>query len=333
MDRMYRRNWNPDTQRTTLVATDNIIITFKADKIRDLSIFRNGVALRVRPYVPQTRQCFNCFRYGHTKIACKSETRCIVCGDKFHGHCDRPVRCCNCEDQHKSTYRGCPVYKKNINIVMAYKNVSFHSARRIVEGEDPSKRPRDRFREPRAWPELPQRSDPSDKGVETRNGGREPPLRDDATGSVGRTTRSRPRSAPAPSNSAGNYYGRFDTRAGEISREKKGIALSAMRNGSSWAQIVRGDFARNREGVDTSRGLVDEVLSSMLQLLQRFPEAREILIGTLLQTEQGGQWNLTPAPNYGSNEENTIVRRELYRRKEPGYSSVKQGRSSTFPLA
>ncbi|XP_071648521.1 uncharacterized protein [Temnothorax longispinosus] len=158
MERMYRRKWDPLSSKTSLVATDNIIVTFKDKNIRNLTIFDKGIVLRVRRYVPQVRQCptqhrnisesfqktvnelisklsfgklsetsfavwgFNCFRFGHTKLNCKSETRCIICGDKAHGRCEREQRCYNCGGCHKSTFRGCPQFEKtkNINIVMAH---------------------------------------------------------------------------------------------------------------------------------------------------------------------------------------------------------------------
>ncbi|XP_071575008.1 uncharacterized protein [Temnothorax nylanderi] len=61
LERMYRRKWDSIEKKTTLSETDNIIVTFKGTGIRDLKIFTNNVGLKVRPFVPQTRQCFNCF--------------------------------------------------------------------------------------------------------------------------------------------------------------------------------------------------------------------------------------------------------------------------------
>ncbi|XP_071581229.1 uncharacterized protein [Temnothorax nylanderi] len=286
LDRMYRRNWDAATKKTTLVPTDNIIVTFKADKICDLSIFTNGVSLRVRPYVSQTRQCYNCFRYGHTKNACKSETRCIVCGDKSHGQCDRPVCCSNCKGQHKSTFRGCPVHEKNrsISIVMAHKNVSFYRARRIVEGEDPPLEFRDKFTAPAAWPDLPTRAVPSeDRPVTSR-------MRDRGD---------RPRGSP-PSvlkirnpivDSTNNYYGRFDNRAGEVTRERRGLALTSH-NGTSWAQVARGMRTSDDGGLTPSPESIEEIIGGVIRLLQRFPAARDILIDSLIHSERA----VYPAP-------------------------------------
>ncbi|XP_036138441.1 uncharacterized protein LOC118644312 isoform X2 [Monomorium pharaonis] len=100
VERMYRRKWISEEKRSVLAETDNIIVTFKGAGVRDLKIFNNNIGLKVRPFVPQTRQCFNCYRFGHTKVSCKSETQCIVCGDKAHRECNGPVKCRNCGGQH-----------------------------------------------------------------------------------------------------------------------------------------------------------------------------------------------------------------------------------------
>lgn len=156
LERMYRRSWDKEERKSTMTETDNILVTFKGSGVRDLRIFSNNVGLKVRPFVPQARQCYNCYRFGHTKAACKSETCCIICGDKAHGTCDSQVKCRNCGGPHKSTFRQCPIFvkNKNINIVMAYKNISFYSARRIVEGGD---KPTRYFDGPEGLAESPRR--------------------------------------------------------------------------------------------------------------------------------------------------------------------------------
>ncbi|XP_071634356.1 uncharacterized protein [Temnothorax longispinosus] len=46
LERMYRRRWDVATRTSSLMATDNIMITFKAKNIRNLKIFQQGVNLR-----------------------------------------------------------------------------------------------------------------------------------------------------------------------------------------------------------------------------------------------------------------------------------------------
>ncbi|XP_071574392.1 uncharacterized protein [Temnothorax nylanderi] len=389
LERMYRQKWDPAAQKSSLVATDNITITFKSNKIRDLSVFSGGdvcevgisfssrskikgsscrmqsssivpdtfyserteafstefptltieldcmrqelffifdllendllrevsrsffrstvfwvkspelllksirnynieldcmrqelpfifdllendmptsqtcgcVGLRVRPFIPQTRQCFNCFRFGHTKTACKSETRCIVCGDKTHGHCEKPVCCYNCGGQHKSTFRGCPEHERNksINMVMAYNNVSFHRALRIIEREPPaSAKPMDRLANPTTWPELPV-SRPAPPG---EGGGRERSVRV-VRASHDRNDVTRPRTREhGPLRGIGNYLGQFNVRAEDITRDKRGLAIASARNGASWARVVQRGADETHAASD--RGSAEEIVDSIL---------------------------------------------------------------------
>lgn len=153
LERMYRCKWNSEARKPVFSESDNIVVIFKGVGVRDLKIFFSNVGLKVRPFVPQARQCFNCYRFGHTRVVCKSDTCCIVCGDKAHGTCDKPVKCRNCGGSHKSTYKQCPIFLKNrnINAVMAYNNVSFYRARQIVEGDDKPAVPWNVFTGSEAW--------------------------------------------------------------------------------------------------------------------------------------------------------------------------------------
>ncbi|XP_077274290.1 uncharacterized protein LOC143903991 isoform X1 [Temnothorax americanus] len=306
IERMYRRKWDPENSKTTLVATDSIIVTFKDKNIRDLTVFDNGIALRVRRYVPQVRQCFNCFRFGHTKLSCKSDTRCIICGDKAHGRCEREQRCYNCGGQHKSTFRGCPQYdkNKNINIVMAHRNVSFYSARQIVEGEttDSSQEFQNKFTNPTSWPSLPHSSGPNSYSEvlrsvprSSRTSGLAAPIRRDNGNSLPplstRDKRSTIYEAPRK-----NFYKSFDLRSGEITREKRGIMFSASRCGES--EVLSRDNFVNVDHQEDQR--ITETIESILLLLRRVPGARIKLIRALAmsgsQEDQEGD-----APQYSDN--------------------------------
>ncbi|KAK0162390.1 hypothetical protein PV327_006170 [Microctonus hyperodae] len=74
------------------------------DKIEEsIKLWNDRVRLKVRPYVQQVKQCFDCFRYGHIKAVCKSEQRCIICSGKMHERCSNKIRCRNCGGEYKST--------------------------------------------------------------------------------------------------------------------------------------------------------------------------------------------------------------------------------------
>ncbi|XP_077282774.1 uncharacterized protein LOC143908831 isoform X2 [Temnothorax americanus] len=290
---MYRRKWDPVNSKTSLAATDSIIVTFKDKNIRDLTVFDKGIALRVRRYVPQVRQCFNCFRFGHTKLNCKSETRCIICGDKAHGRCEREQRCYNCGGQHKSTFKGCPQYDKtkNINIVMAHRNVSFYSARQIVEGVTPdsSQEFQNKLINPASWPGLALPAGPSSYSEALRSVPRAP------SGSAASTQRDK-RDHPPPYSTKDkrrtayeapqNFYKSFDLRTGEITREKRGIMFSASHRGGS--EIPSKDNYTRMEHQEDQR--ITETIENILLLLRRVPGARIKLIRALaLSGTQDGQ--------------------------------------------
>ncbi|XP_024870002.1 uncharacterized protein LOC112453444 [Temnothorax curvispinosus] len=271
LERMLRRKWDPNNNKTTYCSTDNIIITFKDSNIRNLAIFASGIGLRVRPFVQQVRQCFNCYKFGHTKLNCKSETRCIVCGDKAHGQCDE-TRCCNCGGAHRSTYRKCPAFEKNrnINVVMAQRNISFHSARRIVEGEvPPSTEFQNKFLDQRPWPALR----PTSSYAEAVRG----PNRPLPTPRQG-PTRGETRAAPR------NFYKSFNPREGEITKDRWGILLANREaDGSSKS---RDDGPDDPASLEKQRIL--NSVEMLIDMLRRTPDIRAVVRRALEQTNFGG---------------------------------------------
>ena len=60
-----------------------------------------------------TRQCFNCFGWGHIGKACRNSPRCHQCGLARHdGGCTR-MRCVNCTGNHPATDRSlCPTARQ-----------------------------------------------------------------------------------------------------------------------------------------------------------------------------------------------------------------------------
>ncbi|XP_071580666.1 uncharacterized protein [Temnothorax nylanderi] len=300
LERMYRRKWDPVNKKSILSVTDNILVTFNDNCIRDLNIFSYGVNLRVRAYVPQVRQCFNCFRFGHTKIACKSETRCIICGDKAHGQCDKTERCCNCGDQHRSTFRGCPAFEKtrNINVVMAHKNVSFHRARRIVEVGDspPPPKYQSRILYPDAWPNLPEPPRTKSYSETARVKGRgsweahspspTPHFTSDSREPYPRAYNKSSDKRSVSYDASRNYYKQFDTRASDINKEKRGIMFSAARNGAAWSKVIREEESPQDDSAHSQgSSYINDTIEKILLLLQRIPEARDRLMDVLMNAD------------------------------------------------
>ncbi|KAL6266195.1 hypothetical protein P5V15_003055 [Pogonomyrmex californicus] len=84
-------------------------------KKTSLDLFGDQFPVKMGPYVMSIMQCFKCFRFDHRKNNCKSKERCIVCGEKAHGRCDRQDRCRNCNGEHKSTNKNA-MHMKEIRI-------------------------------------------------------------------------------------------------------------------------------------------------------------------------------------------------------------------------
>lgn len=86
-------------------------------KIYDLQSFK-GLKVKVEPFKGRKgpNQCYRCQRWGHSSKACNAVFRCVKClGTHEYKNC--PVSdevkavCCNCQQQHPASYRGCVAAK------------------------------------------------------------------------------------------------------------------------------------------------------------------------------------------------------------------------------
>lgn len=102
------------------------IVTFDSQNLPEyVSIY--GARCRVDRYNPPIRQCQNCFRFKHAENQCRSHTRCEHCGGNHHVNDCTVVDailplCVNCNGEHKSTYRECPM---RVKLNESNKNLSF----------------------------------------------------------------------------------------------------------------------------------------------------------------------------------------------------------------
>lgn len=96
--------------------------------------------LEVRPYIPPPLQCFRCQRYGHMTSTCTSEETC-VCGKPTHTgkECDSPPMCVNCNGNHSTRYRGCPIYKQEqaIQRLRTLEHISYGDAKKKIVVKTP----------------------------------------------------------------------------------------------------------------------------------------------------------------------------------------------------
>ena len=73
--------------------------------------------IKVNPYIPAPMQCKNCFKIGHTKKHCQSDSKCFVCSASEHSDSCEIVKCINCNEKHRSNNKKCPVYIKRQQII------------------------------------------------------------------------------------------------------------------------------------------------------------------------------------------------------------------------
>ncbi len=93
---------------------------------------------QVNPYTAKPWQCFNCQRFGHSAISCRSAPRCVKCGGA-HSIKDcttqGPPCCCNCGGEHTASYGGCKFMKEAqmVEKVRAQQGTSYRDAHKAVQ--------------------------------------------------------------------------------------------------------------------------------------------------------------------------------------------------------
>ena len=136
--RLNMRNKNSPNENNKWIPSQTVVITFAGQSLpKDIFIF--NVKTYIEPYVSRPMQCYNCYKFGHTSKTCKKEKLCPTCGGLNHDDgeiCNLKPCCVNCNGEHKSFYTICPIYKEQlqINVIMAYDNVSFFEARNKIKG-------------------------------------------------------------------------------------------------------------------------------------------------------------------------------------------------------
>ena len=67
---------------------------------------------------PHVKQCFNCWKNGHSAKECKNEQHCMRCsGQHTVKQCTEPKKeamFANCGGSHASVYKGCSSYQNEV---------------------------------------------------------------------------------------------------------------------------------------------------------------------------------------------------------------------------
>ena len=94
---------------------------------------------RVKPFVYNSMQCYNCNRFGHTAGSCKAKARCLICGGNHSRH-DCPeigknnYKCANCQGPHPANSKQCKYMQqaRKIESIRAYEGKSYVEARNTI---------------------------------------------------------------------------------------------------------------------------------------------------------------------------------------------------------
>ncbi|GBM86427.1 hypothetical protein AVEN_43387-1, partial [Araneus ventricosus] len=70
-----------------LLNTKHLVLTFSSAKLPEY-IQAGYMGLSVRAYIPNPLRCFNCQRFGHSKLACRGTLTCARCAEVGHDSTD-----------------------------------------------------------------------------------------------------------------------------------------------------------------------------------------------------------------------------------------------------
>ena len=116
-------------------ASTSMVLTFEGDKLPEfVNVGYNRC--KVRPFYPAPMRCYGCQAFGHTAIRCNKNKVCGRCAGAAHeGDCSSPACCVNCEGEHFSFSRDCPVMQEERRIVeiKISEKISYAEARRKVK--------------------------------------------------------------------------------------------------------------------------------------------------------------------------------------------------------
>lgn len=90
----------------------------------------------------------------------------MVCGEEWHGICNKSEACANCGKGHRANDRRCDYYviNKEIKTVMAYDNCSFAQAKEKV-----SNKRNNTWKNNKEWPFLTDSVNRKNKDKEKKN--------------------------------------------------------------------------------------------------------------------------------------------------------------------
>ena len=103
-----------------IVPTPTVLITFLSSTHPDHATY-DYMWFDVKSYVKPLKQCFVCYKFGHSRGSCRASQVCSQCaGPHFWKDCDSKgsKKCVNCKgSDHIAVSANCPVKKEKLKIV------------------------------------------------------------------------------------------------------------------------------------------------------------------------------------------------------------------------
>ncbi|KPJ07796.1 hypothetical protein RR48_12638 [Papilio machaon] len=102
--KVRRLNYKVKINNTpTWKPSQTVVFTFDG-QVLPKRVFMCYNSMPVKLYIYPTIQCFNCCRFGHTKVQCRSKPRCYKCGQAHTGDTCKVEEdsgsCCLCSGMH-----------------------------------------------------------------------------------------------------------------------------------------------------------------------------------------------------------------------------------------
>ncbi|XP_035204671.1 uncharacterized protein LOC118179614 [Stegodyphus dumicola] len=123
-----------------LIDTKHVILTFSSADLPK-SVKAGYLHCPVRPYLPNPMRCFQCQRFGHSKISCRGKPTCARCSVEGHDsdNCNAASLCINCKGEHTAYSRSCPKWKaeKEVQALKVTRNITYAEARKIIASTQP----------------------------------------------------------------------------------------------------------------------------------------------------------------------------------------------------
>jgi hypothetical protein len=125
---------NEDTKEERWVWTESraVCLTFRTKELSPHVYFCN-MKIEVSPFVVAVRQCYKCGKFGHISKFYTKEKQCFSCRKAEHeGACVK--KWLNCDGNQRAKSERWPAINKHkeISQIMAYRNVGFLEAQKIL---------------------------------------------------------------------------------------------------------------------------------------------------------------------------------------------------------